>query len=261
MLSVPYALHAKTADSVTGLDELDPRLPYGNIAGDMQYWNGTEWALVTAGNEGDILTFINNKPTWFGESGGDGTVMNPTTAEIWMDKNLGASQVASSSTDVDGYGDLYQWGRATDGHEKRTSGTTVTLSSSDTPGNGDFIIPDNSPYDWRSPQNDNLWQGVNGINNPCPSGFRLPTEAELIAERQSWVSNDAVGAFASPLKLTVAGNRDDFYGLIYGDGSVGGYWSSTVSGAKSQSMVFYGSDAIMNSYTRALGNSVRCIKE
>ncbi len=41
-------------------------------------------------------------------------------------------------------------------------------------------------YDWRSPQNDNLWQGVNGINNPCPSGYRLPTEAELEAERLSW---------------------------------------------------------------------------
>ena len=29
---------------------------------------------------------------------------------IWMDRNLGAIQVATSSTDADAYGDLYQWG-------------------------------------------------------------------------------------------------------------------------------------------------------
>ena len=38
-------------------------------------------------------------------------VTNPTTGAIWMDRNLGATQAATSSTDVDAYGDLYQWGR------------------------------------------------------------------------------------------------------------------------------------------------------
>ena len=32
-----------------------------------------------------------------------------------------------------------------------------------------------------SGQNDNLWQGVNGVNNLCPSGFRLPTSTEVTA--------------------------------------------------------------------------------
>ena len=70
------------------------------------------------------------------------------------------------------YGYLYQWGRATDGHQKRTSGSSSTLSTNDTPGHKKFILAPNSPYDWRSPQNDNLWQGVAGTNNPCPSGYR-----------------------------------------------------------------------------------------
>jgi hypothetical protein len=125
-----------------------------------------------------------------------------------MDRNLGASRAATSSTDTQAYGDLYQWGRAADGHQKRNSATTSSLSSSDTPGHGNFILAPNSPYDWRSPQNTNLWQGVNGVNNPCPSGYRLPTEAELNAERLSWGSNNAAGAFASPLKLPVAGGRN-----------------------------------------------------
>jgi len=33
-----------------------------------------------------------------------------------MDRNLGASQVAKSPTDPLSFGDLFQWGRGTDGH-------------------------------------------------------------------------------------------------------------------------------------------------
>lgn len=94
-------------------------------------------------------------------------VQNPITGRIWMDRNLGASRAATSSTDAQAYGDLYQWGRAADGHEKRNSPTTSSLSGSDQPSHGSFILSSNSLSDWRSPQNDNLWQGVNGVNNPC----------------------------------------------------------------------------------------------
>ena len=123
-------------------------------------------------------------------------VTNPTTGKIWMDRNLGASQVATSSSDAASYGDLYQWGRRADGHQCRTSATTAALSSIDQPAHGNFILAPSTPYDWRSPQNTNLWQGVNGINNPCPSGYRIPTEPELEAERLSWSVNTSVGAFA-----------------------------------------------------------------
>jgi hypothetical protein len=96
-----------------------------------------------------------------------GYCYNSTTERIWLDRNMGASQVATGSTDTNAYGDLYQWGRYRDGHQVRTSSTTYTLSSSDTPAHGDFIIPIALPNDWRDPQNDNLWQGVSGINNPA----------------------------------------------------------------------------------------------
>ena len=251
LLSVPFALHA---------NETDPSVPQGTTLGEIQYWNGTEWAIVAAGNEGDILTFVNNKPTWVGDSP-FGTIQNPTTGETWMDKNLGASQVATSSIDEDAFGDLYQWGRAADGHQLRTSGNTFTLSNTDNPGHSDFIIIGDSPYDWRSPQNDNLWQGVSGTNNPCPSGFRLPTEAELIAEQQSWPSNNAAGAFASPLKLPVAGLRDGSNGGFSTLGSIGGYWSSTVIGTSSRYLVFNGSSAYLFGGNRSFAVSVRCLKD
>src|SRR6056297_1536419 len=105
----------------------------------------------------DYITVISN--TWPTDTETEVVeVTNPTTGEIWMDRNLGATQVATSSTDADAYGDLYQWGRAADGHQLRTSGTTSTLATSDIPGHSDFITIGSSPYDWRSPQNDNLWQ-------------------------------------------------------------------------------------------------------
>jgi uncharacterized protein (TIGR02145 family) len=178
-----------------------------------------------------------------------------------MDRNLGAAQVATSSTDPDSYGDLYQWGRGADGHQIRTSATISDLSSSDTPGHGNFILAPSSPYDWRSPQNTNLWQGVSGVNNPCPAGYRLPTATELDAERLSWSSNNSAGAFGSPLKLPVAGLRFYIDGLLYDVGSRGYYWSSTVDGAYSRALDFGSSNAVMGGYYRACGHSVRCIKD
>ena len=251
LLSVPYALQVK---------EIDPNVPEGTQTGEMQYWNGTEWITVAPGNEGDIMTFTNNTPTWVGESSG-GSVENPITGEIWMDRNLGASQVATSSTDTAAYGNLYQWGRGTDGHEIRTSNTTSTLSNSDTPGHGDFIVNDNSPFDWRSPQNDNLWQGVSGTNNPCPNGYRIPTYAEWDAERASWTSNNAAGAYASPLKLTLPGYRSGNDGLLDNVDTHACYWSSSVYGNQSQRIYIFSGWAMMGGGNRAFGYSVRCIKD
>jgi hypothetical protein len=102
-----------------------------------------------------------------------GYVYNSTTNKIWLDRNLGATQVATSSTDTDAYGWLYQWGRLTDGHQIRTSTTTAILSSTDVPLTDDFITAAIAPFDWRTPQNNNLWQQTtnslyeNGLNIVC----------------------------------------------------------------------------------------------
>ena len=179
-----------------------------------------------------------------------------------MDRNLGASQAATSSTDANSYGDLYQWGRAADGHQCRNSATTSTLSSTDDPGHGDFITSNSGNYDWRSPQNDNLWQGVNGTNNPCPSGYRIPTEAELEAERGTWNSEDAAGAFASPLKLPLAGGRNSSGGSLYHVNSKGYYWSSTSNGFPDRLEFHYDSGNAGIGYdSRADASSVRCLKD
>jgi uncharacterized protein (TIGR02145 family) len=212
---------------------------YNTTLGCLDTYNGVRWLSCKSVGEKDIY--------------------NPATGQIWMDRNLGATQVATSSTDAAAYGDLYQWGRGTDGHQIRTSSTTTTLSSTDAPGDANFILITSMPYDWRSSQNHNLWQGVNGINNPCPSGYRLPTQAELESERTSWSSQNAAGAFASPLKLPMAGYRNSSDGSLSSVGTNGFYWSSTVSNTKAVYLSF--NAPLIDAEDRAKGHSVRCIKD
>jgi uncharacterized protein (TIGR02145 family) len=222
------------------------------------------WGGDIIGNSNPIEVTMNSNKSIVAKFGAFKTaivdVTNPKTGKTWMDRNLGATRAATSSTDVESYGDLYQWGRASDGHQLRNSTNTKTLSSSDQPANGNFIITNKS--DWRSPQNNNLWQGISGINNPCPKGYRIPTEAEWNAERLSWGTNNATGAFNSPLKLPTSGGRGIDEGNLFSVGIDGLYWSSTPGNIDAKMANFSkngGSGIDLNK--RGYGFSVRCIKD
>lgn len=205
---------------------------------------------------GSSVTFIYN-----GIEVTYGTVTS-AGGRCWLDRNLGAADVAINITDATAYGDMFQWGRLDDGHQVRTSPTTITLSSNNVPGHNKFIKAPNSPFDWISPQNPNLWKGVNGINNPCPTGYRPPTDTEWNIEFTSWSTPNAEGAFASPLKLLMAGYRDCNESIVYGEGLGGIYWSCTVSDGSSWYLGFDNSDVtLINDGNRAHGMSVRCIKD
>jgi uncharacterized protein (TIGR02145 family) len=198
----------------------------------------------------------------------------------WLNNNLGANyanttsgafnpaQQASNSTDFNAYGSFYQWGRYSDGHElfnwsSSSAGSLVnnpnatSQSSSDAPGNK-FI---QGFTDWRSPQNVNLWQGVNGTNNPCPIGYRLPTNTELNDQRISWSPSNATGAINSPLKLPLTGYRHNSDGTLTNGGTYGYYWSSTVYSNDSYYLFFNSSMDSFHPLYRAFGFPVRCIKD
>jgi len=280
---VPYTggnggVHGGQTVASTGVTGLTAMLAPGNFAtgsGSLTYTitgtpanSGTaSFALNIGGKTCTLSRTVGNPPVYPpGTVFCNGTptavvdVTNPVTGKTWMDRNLGASQVATSSTDTAAYGDLYQWGRGADGHQCRNSATTTTLSSADQPGNASYITSTLLPNDWRSPQNANLWQGVNGINNPCPTGYRLPTDTELDAERLSWNTNNNGGAFSSPLKLPMAGYRNVQVGQLFNAGTSGSYWSSTVNSIHARFLYLDTNSANIGINYRGDGNSVRCVK-
>ena len=203
----------------------------------------------------------------------------------WLDRNLGATEVATSSTDYAAYGNLYQWGRAADGHQLITwtgptsaGGTptytaTTTLATSFTPSYPNFIANSGaSPgtlYDWvpdsLNSSTSTLWQSPAYANNVCPSGFSVPTQAQwatLISTNKENITNSAT-AFSSSLKLPLAGYRTYDGGLYsQGPGGYGSYWSSTPNGTNAYDLYFYSTGVYAASIDyRVSGFSVRCVKD
>jgi hypothetical protein len=241
------------------------------------YFDGTEWQSLDAKGSGTGNGTNTSGSAGIGDAYGE---VASATGKVWLDRNLGATQVATSSTDFASYGNLYQWGRAADGHQVIVH-DAATLADVTTPAAGSsatdatqattFIADEGSNTwdakfitgfsDWLSTPIDNLWTGTAVENNPCPSGFRIPTNAELNQERASWTVQTSVGAINSPLKLPLAGNRNYSDGALYNVGSNGRYWSSTVSSTYARRLNFNSSNAHMGNSSRASGLSVRCIKD
>src|SRR5690606_31623426 len=280
----PTIADSKTTGSVaTGsftanLTNLDPGTTYyvrayaTNSAG-TGYGNLVSFSTTSASST--EVTFVYN-----GETVTYGIITSPVTGRKWLDRNLGASRVATAYNDRMAYGHLFQWGRPVDGHQlinyssqisgSPVYGKTKTLATSDVPGHNLFITPDNTVeqngvyvYDWRNDQNTNRWaiqpQGA------CPGGWHIPTRAEWDAE--TGITN-LTTAF-NQLKLTAAGYRyGDFdgsnrEGIVRNVGAYGYYWSSSPwpSGNGFSAYIDIQSNSAQTDLAgRAYGMAIRCIQ-
>ncbi len=243
-----------------------------------QFWCLEEYDPVDCGVDG--VTFMYN-----GEEVTYGTV--ESQGRCWLDRNLGACPDTDPADytgigDDRAYGDLFQWGRLDDGHqiadcpEGYEEGDplcgddrfTRDTTDEDVPGHDKFIFNrTTSPFDWRIPRSHDLWQGVNGDNNPCPDGWRVPTEEELQVELDSWPIKNKHAAFDfSPLRLSPAGQRQHFSGNFFGYGERGYYWTSTIdfgNASKAGKRLYFGhldNAVIGGTLQRINGATVRCIE-
>jgi uncharacterized protein (TIGR02145 family) len=212
-------------------------------------------------NRGKLLT----KPLTYG-------TVTTATGRAWLDRNLGATQVATSSTDAAAYGDYYQWGRPPDGHQTKyltnnnSTGFTNTRSATAVPSTDLWIQPIDASNDWLSTPDNTLWTGANPATNPCPAGFRIPTEAEWSAEN---IANVGATFQTNGLKLTLPGMLTNFSsgGASYtAKGSYGQYLTQTAYTTSPNGGARYfgvnGSNQAWfdQNYTKSNGMSVRCIQ-
>jgi hypothetical protein len=208
----------------------------------------------------------------------NGQVVSYTTVRgedgnIWLQQNLGAEGVATAMDEEAAYGDLYQWGRWADGHQKRTSAITGLPAPNNPDGLGTGLATyiTASPGWWNSNALTDTWtaetpEAASDIDgcDPCKAlgqGWAMPTQANweaLVAAEE--ITNPA-SAFASNLKLPANGYRSSSDGGFTFMGQRGYYWSATTSatGAK----YLYVGTTVANpgaGAPRGQGAAVRCIK-
>ena len=177
--------------------------------------------------------------------------------KTWVKANLGALRVAESSTDEDSYGWYYNWGKPTDGHQFSNSPMSRDRFSSDTPTPGIYSATDNIT-EWQTTRNTNLWSGVNGIDNPCPSGWRLPTKSEweTLLSTSPAITNKGT-AFSNPIKLPEQMGRDRNDGAIKLNNTNNLYWSGDAS--NSAWAWHHNSGIATGAFWPTYGGAVRCV--
>ena len=192
--------------------------------------------------------------------------------------NLGADESADPFTPSWKLnGNYYQWGRNTN----ITSGSPRYGAAGPTgPDSGQANSGSLTP-DWSTTAVANgAWaESSKTTSDPCPAGFRVPTDAQWTAVANTdlntvsyvgsdWTSNSTnystglrIGSGTSGLFLPAAGNRDSSDGTLYYRGSFGYYWSSTEYGSYAWHLGFFNGYAYTNGNSRTYGMSVRCVAE
>ena len=176
----------------------------------------------------------------------DGVVIN---GRRWATRNVGApGTFADSPEDV---GMFYQWNRRV--------GWYFYYSS---------LVNSNAGTTW----NNSIPTGARweSQNDPCPQGWRVPTEEELYALRSGsiWMAHNGVngrlfGPTSNGIFLPSAGRLNSGSGgALYDENVSGFYWSRTVSeNNQARNLTFSSSVADMRTNARADGYSIRCVAE
>ena len=244
------------------------------------YWDDANWEPIPqttcadpGPNPGDTgcvtFTYNGSSVTYTTVRGADN--------QIWLQQNLGSTQVATSVSDALSYGDYFQWGRWVDGHQVANSTLTATPPSPNNPsgitnGSTDFYSAAyNSPNNWWSAgTTTDTWSAVTPSSatatdgcDPCKAigtGWRLPTITEIgtMITSENLSNVGAAGAFASNLKIPGSGIKD--YSGMFSQGTRSYFWSSTPIYTGSAESFYSGLAVTVEGYVgRDSGIPIRCI--
>jgi uncharacterized protein (TIGR02145 family) len=168
--------------------------------------------------------------------------------------NLGGEDIyAGTTVGREHHGDWYQFGAK--------NPSMLNTAAHDTNNTWDNTAYESGSADWSAG------------NNPCPSGYRLPTNDEWAAvintsyntqsTQGTWSSGsfDAVRKFGEYLILPAAGTRYGSNGALSNRGYYGYYWSSSSDSSNGYNLFFHSSGANAGNYSRDNGFSVRCVSE
>jgi hypothetical protein len=227
------------------------------LPGGIYVWDGAKWEGLYPVD--DVTKYVDIEV----DEDGAGPLVGKTTLRF-LTYNLGANpgltpkqQMAydtqGDASDITVFGGLYQWGRKDAEHSLRCAmaGHSGSFTpdqydtAADAAAGGQFVYG-SSNDDWLSDQTDYLWGNGGGlatqtnttysdpqnVNNPCPSGYRVPTQYEwaLLGHKENGPDNpwsdyfDAYGSNSTSSGL----------GLIP-DGNPGIVWVPVSEGTASTS--------------------------
>ena len=248
----------------------------------LELYNGTDWISVCSGS---VVTTPPPPLTTQVKSNNIGGTYT------FMSHNLGADTSLDPHTPVVGLQGAYiQWGKR---GPNTTGDSTLDWQTAANNGSNGFAAAPTV-----SAANDAVITGLSGTaattgswnvtentpvkvigNDPCPTGYRVPTRNEWTAvntnntfSRTGTFNNSAtnygVALHYGPdtngklLTLPAAGYRNSTSGALSSRGFNGRYWSSTENGSTAYSLHFYSINVIpASNSTRTFGLSVRCIAE
>ena len=216
-------------------------------SGEISLFNGSTWGVTSSGY---VSRHTNVKSD---NSGGTYTFLN---------HNLGADTSLDPHAPVKGLnGDYYQWGKnAPDADVDNLIGSTWG-DQGGTTANGNWTPSSKGPQD------------------PCPAGYRVPSQAEWAAVDANntafrtglpWSAGATefgnalhYGPDTSTKLLTLpaAGTRSRTNGALEERGVFGYFWSSTEDGIYAYNFYFQNVDEYPANNYRDRGFSVRCIAE
>jgi len=221
-------------------------------------WTSNNPAIATVNADGRVTAIAEGTVTITAGAGNRTTECVVTVVNILNDEGVEIDGIVWATRNVDApgtfavlpesFGMFYQWNRG------------IGWSSSHP------IIGSHGNNVWNnSTPAGTEWEAA---NDPCPQGWRVPTEEELqslVDSDNTWTTINGVtgrwfGIAPNAIFLPAVGWRGN-NGVHLNVGASGTYWSSTPRGAGAQLLSFGNSTATVGNDVRLNAFSVRCVAE